>query len=76
MSQNERHTISELAEESHAISTSLEIEKQNDITIYATDQWGFDQPICGVEIWEGELRVLVWQEDDEEPQIFPIRRLT
>tara|TARA_R110002096_G_scaffold66682_3_gene162236 strand:- start:4561 stop:4791 length:231 start_codon:yes stop_codon:yes gene_type:complete len=76
MSQNERHTICELAEGSHVTSTSLEIERQDDLTIYATDQLGFDQPICGVEIWEGELRVLVWQNDDKEPQIFPIRRLT
>ena len=46
MSQNERHTICELAEGSHVTSTSLEIERQDDLTIYATDQLGFDQPIC------------------------------
>jgi hypothetical protein len=76
MSHNERHTIVELAEDSPPVSTSLELDKGTDITIFATDQNGFDQPICAVEIWEGELRALVWQGDDEEPQVFPIRSLT
>lgn len=72
------HLIKELCGETAAIQEDLGIELGNDVTIYATDDTGFEQPIAAVEIWEGELRVLVWPENKtggEEPIIVPIRRV-
>lgn len=58
---------------------SLIINTGDEIVIYATDKQGFEQPVCGVEIWKGKLRVLAWpdaEDADSGPIVTEIRNLS
>jgi hypothetical protein len=67
-----KHTIHE------TIKDEINLMLGDEITLYASDDTGLEQPICAVEIWEGQLRVLVWpdaEDADSGPIIHPIRRI-
>jgi hypothetical protein len=78
MKTNTHPRVEELCEDYPPKYTWLRVESGNELTVYAKDTEGFEQPICAVEKWEGKLRVLVWPDAEDEnsgPIITPIRRL-
>lgn len=59
-----------------SLQTVHVIHNQRNLTAYIRDDSiHCNDPICSIEIWNGELRVLAWKEDCDEPAITTIKRI-